>query len=103
MPISQSELRALPLAYRQENWKGIPTPEWQQRNAEDMPQESVDIPVLRKVSVYRYPGWNAGFGRWLWSRSLVVACRRRGLRAFGPTRRTAASEGSSEVWEKIWW
>jgi hypothetical protein len=27
MPISQSELRDLLLAYRQENWKGIQTPE----------------------------------------------------------------------------
>jgi hypothetical protein len=50
MTISQSELRDLLLAYRQENWKGIQTPEWQRRNAEDMSRESVDIPVLSKVS-----------------------------------------------------
>jgi SAM-dependent methyltransferase len=84
MPITQSELHDLLLAYRRENWEGIQTPEWQRRNAEDMSRESVDVPILDKLALYhtipagaRVLDVGSGVG------GFVVACRKRGLRAFG--------------------
>jgi ubiquinone/menaquinone biosynthesis C-methylase UbiE len=85
MAIDQAELRDLLTEYRRENWKGIQTPEWQQKIVADMSQEESGEPaVLKRIARYWSPppdplildlGSGAG--------NFVVACRKRGLRAFG--------------------
>jgi len=82
-PISQSELRSLLLQYRNENWKGIQPPEVQQRIVDDTIGGDATGP-LRIVQEYvpitprsRILDLGSGVG------SFVVACRERGLHAFG--------------------
>jgi SAM-dependent methyltransferase len=83
MELSQTELRALVLQYRRQNWHGIQTPEWQQRIAEDILRDDGDV-VLRAIAEFwsappgaRVLDVGSGLG------GFVVACRRRGFRAFG--------------------
>src|SRR3990170_6510177 len=83
MSLSKSQLRELLTKYRQENWQGIQTPECQQQIVEDQLSEGGDEFFDR---LHRYfelgPGAlvldvGSGVG------SFVVACRKRGLLAFG--------------------
>jgi len=83
IPITDSELRTLLLEYRRENWRGIQTDAIQRRVVEDLVQGDAEGP-LRQVEPYvaissesRILDLGSGVG------SFVVACRRRGLRAFG--------------------
>jgi len=83
MAIDQAELRDLLTAYRRENWKGIQTPEWQQKIVASMLQDG-EPAVLKRIAPYWSlpPGalildLGSGIG------NFVVACRKQGLRAFG--------------------
>jgi SAM-dependent methyltransferase len=83
MPISDSELRTLLTAYRRENWQGIQTREYQSQVIEAMLLDG-EPDVLRRIAPYWKlpPGAlildvGSGVG------GFVVACRRRGLAAFG--------------------
>lgn len=81
--LSESELRALVLQYRQQNWQGIQTPQWQERIAEDILRDDGET-VLRTIADF----WTAPQGAWVLDvgsglGSFVVACRKRGFRAFG--------------------
>ena len=82
-PISDAELRALLLEYRRANWQGIQLPEIQERIVDDLIGPGSEGP-LREVAPYiqlsvssRILDVGSGIG------SLVVACHRRGLHAFG--------------------
>jgi SAM-dependent methyltransferase len=81
--LSEAELRVMVLQYRRQNWQGIQTPQWQERIAEDILRDDGES-VLRAIAEF----WTAppdafvldvgsGIG------SFVVACRKRGFRAFG--------------------
>ena len=81
--LSESELRALVLQYRRQNWRGIQTPQWQERIAEDILRDDGET-VLRAIAEFWNPPTGAsvldigsGVG------SFVVACRKRGFKAFG--------------------
>jgi SAM-dependent methyltransferase len=83
IPISEDQLRALLLEYRRENWNGIQLPETQQRVVEDLISGD-PLALLRELEPYIKLSNNSqvldigsGVG------SFVVACRNRGLRAFG--------------------
>jgi SAM-dependent methyltransferase len=83
IPISEPELRELLLAYRRENWNGIQPEAIQRQIVEDLIRGDWEGP-LRQVEPYivvsadsRILDLGSGSG------SFVVACRRRGLRAFG--------------------
>jgi|GEM_PF-1486287 len=82
-PLSESELRALLLEYRSENWRGIQLPETQRKVVEDTIRGDAGGP-LRLLANYipisadsRILDLGAGVG------SFVVACRDGGLQAFG--------------------
>jgi SAM-dependent methyltransferase len=81
--IAESELRALLLEYRRENWNGIQTPEVQARVVEDLLRADWEGP-LHEAKAYiglsdasRILDVGSGVG------GFVVACRRQGLNAFG--------------------
>jgi SAM-dependent methyltransferase len=81
--VADSELRALLLEYRRENWKGIQLETTQRRIVEEIIEGDAAGP-LRHVEPYiaissdsRILDLGSGVG------SFVVACKRRGLRAFG--------------------
>lgn len=83
LQLSESELRDLVLQYRKQNWQGIQTPKWQERIAEDILRDDGES-VLRAISESWIAPANAfvldigsGLG------NFVVACRKRGFRAFG--------------------
>ncbi|HEY4905396.1 MAG TPA: class I SAM-dependent methyltransferase [Candidatus Sulfotelmatobacter sp.] len=82
-PLTDSELRALLLQYRQENWKGIQPPEIQERIVEGLIHDDVDGilgPIAEHANISeksRILDLGSGVG------SFVVSCRRRGFRAFG--------------------
>jgi SAM-dependent methyltransferase len=83
IPIDEAELRELLLAYRRENWRGVQTPEMQVRIVESLLRCDTSLP-LRQVKPYvqlsegsRILDLGSGVG------NFVVACRQRGLRAFG--------------------
>src|SRR5450631_3307081 len=83
IPIADAELRALLLEYRRENWSGIQPESTQRRIVQDIIHGDAEGP-LRQVEPYvaissdsRILDLGSGVG------SFVVACRRRGLRAFG--------------------
>ena len=81
--LSESELRALVLQYRRQNWQGIQTPQWQERIAEDILRDDGET-VLRAIADF----WTAPPGAAVLDigsgvGSFVVACRKRGFRAFG--------------------
>ena len=60
--LSESELRALVLQYRQQNWHGIQTPQWQERIAEDILRDDGEN-ILRTIAEF----WTApqGLGCWM--------------------------------------
>jgi ubiquinone/menaquinone biosynthesis C-methylase UbiE len=69
--------------YRRENWRGIQTPEWQEKIVRSMVAYD-EPPILKRIA----PHWElppkavildlgSGIG------NFVVACRKRGLRAYG--------------------
>jgi len=81
--IADSELRALLLEYRRENWNGIQLETTQRQIVEELITGDAEVP-LRHIESYiaissdsRILDLGSGVG------SFVVACRRRGLRAFG--------------------
>ena len=81
--IADSELRALLLEYRRENWNGIQLETTQRQIVEELIAGDAEVP-LRHIESYiaissdsRILDLGSGVG------SFVVACRRRGLRAFG--------------------
>jgi SAM-dependent methyltransferase len=83
MAIGQAQLVDLLTEYRRENWHGIQTPEWQQKIVRSM--AAYDEPaILKRIAPY----WqlrpktvilDLGSG----TGNFVVACRKRGLRAYG--------------------
>lgn len=82
-PLSEAELRDLLLTYRRENWKGIQPESAQRQIVNDLLHGDALAP-LREVERYLAIGpeskildLGSGVG------SFVVACRNRGLRAFG--------------------
>lgn len=83
VPLTDAELRALLLEYRRENWRGIQPEATQKEIVEDLIHGDAEGP-LRQVSPYiaisnqsRILDLGSGVG------TFVVACRRRGLQAFG--------------------
>src|ERR1041385_5297987 len=83
MAINQAQLIDLLTEYRRENWRGIQTPEWQRKIVQSI-AEYQEPAVLKRIA----PFWTlppdpvildlgSGVG------NFVVACRNRGLRAFG--------------------
>lgn len=84
MAINSAELRHLLTQYRQKNWDRIQTPEWQRKIVDSMLQEDDEPAVLRRIEPYwKLPpdplvlDLGSGVG------NFVVACRQRGIRAFG--------------------
>lgn len=82
-PIEESELRSLLLEYRRQNWNGIQPETIQRKIVEDLIHGDAEGP-LRQVEPYvkispnsRILDLGSGVG------TFVVACRKRGLRAFG--------------------
>ncbi len=81
--LSEPELRSLVLQYRQQNWQGIQTAQWQERIVEDILRDDGET-VLRAIAEF----WTAPPGACVLDigsgvGSFVVACRKRGFRAFG--------------------
>jgi SAM-dependent methyltransferase len=82
-PIHQDELRELLLAYRQENWRGIQTPEVQEQIVEAMLQPDAET-VLRQVALFwQVPGNGCVLDIGSGVGGFVVGCRQLGYRAFG--------------------
>ncbi len=81
--LSESELRTLVRQYRKQNWQGIQTPQWQERIVEDIVRDDGER-VLQAIAQF----WTAPAGACVLDigsgvGSFVVACRKRGFRAFG--------------------
>jgi MPBQ/MSBQ methyltransferase len=83
IPITDEQLRALLLAYRRENWRGIQPEAIQRRVVDELIHADAEGP-LRQIEPYirisaesKILDVGSGTG------SFIVACRRRGLRAFG--------------------
>ena len=83
MAINQAQLLHLLAEYRRENWKGIQTPERQQKIIRGFADESEPRILARIASAWSLPpvpkilDLGSGVG------SFVVACRKSGLQAFG--------------------
>ncbi len=83
MVLSDSELRTLLLQYREENWRGIQTSQWQERIVDDILRDDGQAVLQQLAGFWQMPSRarvldiGSGVG------SFVVACRRRGLLAFG--------------------
>ena len=81
--LTEPELRALLERYRRENWRGIQTPEWQARIVEQTIDDDGEATFDQLAGVWSFPDdttildIGSGVG------AFVLACRRRGLRAFG--------------------
>jgi SAM-dependent methyltransferase len=81
--LTESELHTLLFRYRRENWQGIQTLEWQEKIVDDIASDDGE-PLLQQVSKFwkippRAVVLDVGSG----VGSFVVACRRRGMLAFG--------------------
>ncbi|MGA2002246.1 MAG: class I SAM-dependent methyltransferase, partial [Terriglobales bacterium] len=82
-PISLAELRGLLLAYREENWHGIQTPEVQKQIVEAMLQPDAQSVLTQVSQFWQIPGRacvldiGSGVG------GFVVGCRQLGHRALG--------------------
>ncbi len=81
--MSESELKALLLQHRRQNWHGIQTPQWQERIADDILRDDGET-LLQTIAEFwtappgaRVLDIGSGVG------NFVLACRRRGFRAFG--------------------
>lgn len=84
LPITEPELRTLLLEYRRENWCGIQPEATQRQIVEDLIRGDAAGPLLHQVESYvsistksRILDLGSGVG------SFVVACRQRGMKAFG--------------------
>ncbi|HKW16385.1 MAG TPA: class I SAM-dependent methyltransferase [Terriglobales bacterium] len=83
MAINQAQLVDLLTEYRRENWRGIQTPEWQREIVRGVAEESEPRILSRIAAHWELPydplilDLGSGVG------NFVVACRMRGLRAFG--------------------
>jgi SAM-dependent methyltransferase len=83
MAIDQAQLRDLLTEYRAANWRDIQTPEWQQKIVNSMLQRGEPRLLKRIAPYYQLPpdacilDLGSGVG------NFVVACRDRGLHAFG--------------------
>lgn len=81
--VTDSELRDLLLQYRRQNWAGIQTPQWQERIVDGILNDDGQAVFGPLASFWhaspasRVLDIGSGVG------SFVVACRRRGLAAFG--------------------
>jgi ubiquinone/menaquinone biosynthesis C-methylase UbiE len=81
--ISESELRTLLLRYRRENWRGIQTPEIQERVVDDVLSSGCEqvlnaiAPFYRPTAGDKVLDIGSGVG------SFVVGCRQKNLLAFG--------------------
>jgi SAM-dependent methyltransferase len=81
--LTKPELRALLEQYRRENWKGIQTPEWQATIVDGIVDDDGEATFEQLAGVWRFPDHatvldiGSGVG------TFVLACRRRGLSAFG--------------------
>ena len=83
MAMNQAQLVNLLTQYRSENWRGIQTPEWQRKIVLSMAEEGEPLILSRIAANWELPrdplvlDLGSGVG------NFVVACRQRGLRAFG--------------------
>lgn len=83
MAIGQAQLVDLLTEYRRRNWAGVQTPEWQQKIVRSMAAEGEPRSLRRIADCLSLPrnarilDVGSGVG------SFVVACRKRGLHAFG--------------------
>src|ERR1700736_4060273 len=81
--LTEPELRTLLERYRRENWRGIQTPEWQARIVNEIVDDNGEATFDQLAGVWSFPAnatildIGSGVG------AFVMACRRRGLRAFG--------------------
>jgi SAM-dependent methyltransferase len=81
--LTEPELRALLERYRRENWRGIQTAEWQARIVDQTVEDNGEATFDQLTGVWSFPenatilDIGSGVG------AFVLACRRRGLRAFG--------------------
>ena len=81
--LTEPELRALLERYRRENWRGIQTPEWQARIVDQTIEDNGEATFDKLAGVWSFPenatilDIGSGVG------AFVIACHRRGLRAFG--------------------
>ncbi len=81
--LSDSELRTLLVQYRRENWQGIQTAEWQERIVDGLLSHDASGVLQRVEDCWQMPPGarildiGSGVG------TFVVACRERGLQAFG--------------------
>jgi SAM-dependent methyltransferase len=81
--MSESELRTLVRQYRNQNWQGIQTPQWQEQIVDDIVRDDGEY-ILRAIAEF----WTAPAGAFVLDigsgvGSFVVACRKRGFHAFG--------------------
>lgn len=83
MSLNQAHLVDLLTEYRRENWRGIQTPEWQRKIVISMAEDREPAILSRIAPYWQLPkdplilDLGSGVG------NFVVACRKRGLRAFG--------------------
>jgi 2-polyprenyl-3-methyl-5-hydroxy-6-metoxy-1,4-benzoquinol methylase len=81
--LTEPELRALLERYRRENWRGIQTAEWQARIVEQTVEDNGEATFDQLAGVWSFPenatilDIGSGVG------AFVIACHRRGLRAYG--------------------
>ena len=81
--LTNSELRTLLVEHRKNNWQGIQTPEWQSRIVDSMVNDDGGTIFAKLAGIWSLPAQatildvGSGVG------AFVVACRRRGLIAFG--------------------